>query len=177
MRVSVFTLAAAMLVSGCGSSDTVEVKNESPADVAAKVAASGMLPRPGRWEGTLKLTSMDMPGMPAATREAMNKSLGAVQRQTTCLTAEQAGKMDGSFFQKAAPGCTYEKFTMEGGKIDAVMVCPPGAGPTRMAMNGTYGADAYDLKISGSGEMTKGVAMNMAMEVSSRRIGDCNGSE
>lgn len=177
MRLPALIVPTCLLLAACSSGESVDAKNETPAEVASKVAASGMLPRPGRWEGTLKLTSMDMPGMPAATREAMNKSLGAVQRQTTCLTAEQAGKMDGSFFQKAAPGCTYEKFTMEGGKIDAVMVCPPGAGPTRMAMNGTYGADAYDLKISGSGEMTKGVAMNMAMEVSSRRIGDCTGNE
>jgi hypothetical protein len=173
----VLCLAAGLALSACGSDKGVDAKGESPEAVAAKVAASGMTPKPGRWQASLKLESMDMPGMPAGAHEAMSKSLGTTQTYFTCLTPEQASKPDASFFQKSAAGCTYDHFTMAGGKIDAQMNCQPGRGPTRMAMTGTYGEDLYDIKIRGSGEMAKGMTMNIALAVTSRRVGDCDGTE
>jgi hypothetical protein len=170
-------IAVTMLLGGCGDSKKVDVKNESPATVAEKVASSGMTPRPGRWQGTLRMEKMEMPGMPPQAQQALDTAMGQEKTYFTCLTPEQAAKPDARFFQKAAEGCTYEKFTMADGKIDAVMNCQPGKGPTRMAMNGTYGADLYDLKINGSGEMAKGMTMNITMAVTSRRVGECNGTE
>jgi Protein of unknown function (DUF3617) len=169
--------ATGLLLSACGSDTGVDARNESPEAVAAKVAASGMTPKPGRWQASLKMESMDMPGMPAGVREQMNKSMGTTQTYFTCLTKEQAAKPDASFFQKSAPGCTYNRFTMSGGKIDALMTCPPGRGPTQMAMTGTYGEELYDIKIKGGGEMAKGMTMNIAMAVTSRRVGECDGTE
>jgi hypothetical protein len=170
-------LAAIALLASCGREPSVEATNESPEAVAGKVAASGLLPQPGRWQANLRLESFDIPGMPASAKQEMGKALGGSQSYFSCLTAEQAVKPDADFFQKAAPGCTYEKFIMADGKIDAVMACPGGAGPTRMAMTGTYGADLYDIKITGSGEMAKGMPMNIVMGVTSRRVGECNGTE
>lgn len=179
MRSSMLALnlTAALALSACGSDKGVEAKGESPEAVAAKVAASGMTPKPGRWQANFKLESMDMPGIPAAAREQVNKSMGASQTYFTCLTPEQAAKPDASFFQKSAPGCTYERFSMAGGKIDALMTCPPGNGPTRMEMTGTVGEDLYDIKIKGSAEMAAGVSMNIGMAVTSRRVGECDGTE
>ena len=183
MRPSVFapnlaaTLAAALALSACGSKSGVDAKNESPEAVASKVAASGMMPRPGRWQANLKLLGIDMPGMPAGAREAMSKSMDTTKSYFTCLTPEGAAKPDATFFQKAAPGCTYDHYTMADGKIDALMTCPPGNGPTRMAMTGTYSNDIYDIRIKSSSEMTKGVPTNIEMAVLSRRVGECDGTE
>lgn len=171
------TLACTVLLAGCGDSKKVDARDESPAAVAEKVAASGMTPRPGRWQGSFRIEKFEMAGMPPQAQAAMNKSMGMTKTYFTCLTPEQAAKPDASFFQKGAEGCTYEKFTMADGRIDAVMNCRPGSGPTRMEMNGTYGADLYDLKVKGSGEMAKGMTMDMAMAVSSRRVGECDGTE
>lgn len=168
---------AALALGACNSKPSIDAKNESPQAVASKMAANGMLPRPGRWQANLKFVSMDMPGMPPAAREAMNKSMDTVKSTFTCLTPEKAAKIDGNFFQKAAPGCTYDHYTMADGKIDALMTCPPGHGPTRMAMTGTYGNDAYDISIKGSSELSKGRAMNIEMAVTSRRVGECDGTE
>ncbi len=168
---------AALALAGCGSGNTVDARNESPEAVAQKVAASGLTPRPGRWQANFKVESIDMPGLPPEAKEAMNKAMASSQSYFTCLTPEQASKPDARFFQKAAAGCTYDRFTMADGKVDAVMNCQPGRGPTRMAMTGTYGADLYDIKINGSGEMAKGMAMNIAMAVTSRRVGECDGTE
>ena len=169
--------AAALVLGACHSKPGIDAKNESPEAVASKLATSGMMPRPGRWQADLKFVSMDMPGMPPSAREAMNKSMGTVKSTFTCLTPEKAAKIDGSFFQKAAAGCTYDHYTMADGKIDALMTCPPGRGPTRMAMTGTYGNDVYNISIKGSSELSKGQAMNVEMSVTSRRVGECDGTE
>jgi hypothetical protein len=168
---------AALALGACHSKPSIDAKNESPEAVASKMAATGMMPRPGRWQADLKFVSLDMPGMPPAAREAMSKSMDTTKSTFTCLTAERAAKLDGNFFQKAAPGCTYEHYTMADGKIDALMTCPPGHGPTRMAMTGTYGNDVYNISIKGSSEMAKGMAMNIEMAVTSRRVGECDGTE
>ncbi len=173
----ILATGASFSIAACGSKSGVDAKNESPEAVAEKVAASGLTPQPGRWQANLKIESMDMPGLPPGASEAMAKSLATTKTYFTCLTPEQASKPDASFFQKAAAGCTYERFTMADGKIDAVMNCQPGAGPTRMAMTGTYGQDLYDIKINGSGEMAKGMSMKIGIGVTSRRVGDCNGTE
>ena len=170
-------LIAGLALAACHSKSAIDAKNETPAAVASKMAASGMLPRPGRWQADLKFVSMDMPGMPPAAREAMSKSMDTTKSTFACLTPEKAAKIDGSFFQKAAPGCTYDHYTMADGKIDALMTCPPGHGPTRMAMTGTYGNDVYNISIKGSSELAKGMPMNIEMAVTSRRVGDCDGTE
>jgi hypothetical protein len=167
----------ALALSACGDTNSVEAKNESVASVAGKVAASEVKPRPGRWQGTFKLESMEMTGMPPQAREAMKKSMGAEQTYFTCLTPEQAMKPDASFFQKSAPGCVYNHFSMAGGKLDAKMTCPAGNGPTEMTMAGTYGETDYDLKITGKGELQKGMAMNMSLAIAMHRVGECNGTE
>ena len=118
----VLCLAAGTALSACGSDKGVDAKGESPEAVAAKVAASGMTPRPGRWQASFKLESMDMPGMPAGAREQVGKAMGTAQTYFTCLTPQQAAKPDASFFQKSAPGCTYERFHHDGRKDR----CPDG---------------------------------------------------
>ena len=175
--VIVLCLASAIALTACHSKPGIDAKNETPEAVASKMAASGMMPRPGRWQADLKFVSLDMPGMPPAAREAMSKSMDTTKSTFTCLTPERASKLDGNFFQKAAPGCAYDHYTMADGKIDALMTCPPGRGPTRMAMTGTYGNDVYNISIKGSSEMAKGMAMNIEMAVTSRRVGECDGTE
>ena len=44
-------------------------------------------------------------------------------------------------------------------------------------MTGSVGEDLYDVKIKGSAEMAKGMTMNIGMAVTSRRVGECDGTE
>ncbi len=168
---------AGFALAACGSEPAVDAKNESVELVAGKVAASGMNPQPGRWQASLKIESMDMPGMPAQAKEAMNKSLSATQSYFTCLTPEDANKPNAEFFQRTAKNCKYDHFTMAGGKIDAEMTCGEGGVSTKMKMLGSYAGDMYDLKVSSQGEMQKGMPMTMTMSIASRRVGECNGTE
>ena len=177
MRPIALMPLACLVLAACGSRDKIDARGETPGAIAEKVAASGMTPRPGRWQGTFRVEKIEIPGLPPQAANQMNQQTGMNRSYFSCLTAEQAAKPDARFFQKAAEGCIYDHFTMADGKIDAVMNCKPGAGPTRMAMNGTYNADTYDLKISGSGELAKNMPMSISMAVTSRRVGECNGTE
>lgn len=175
--VAYLSLAAALAIAGCNSKSDVEAKNESVAAVASKIAASDIKPRPGRWESNLKIESLDMPGVPPQARDAMNSAMSAKKAYFTCLTPAQANRPDASFFQKAATGCTYDHFTMAGGKLDAEVTCNRGPGPAKMTMQGSYGEDNYAVRVSSQTNMSAGAQMKMTMAISSRRVGECNGTE
>lgn len=177
MRLTVILpLAAVMALAGCNNSDTVKAKNESVASVADKVAASNIRPLPGRWETTMKMGKVEMTGMPAGAADAMGKAAPAAPI-ATCLTPEDAAKLDGSQFRNAGQDCKYDNFSMAGGKVEGVMTCAAGGQTQRVSLNGTYAPEAYDLAISTQMEMQPGKSMTTAMNVSSRRTGDCNGTE
>lgn len=170
-------LAAALALAGCNNSDTVKAKNESVASVADKVAASNIKPLPGRWETTVKMGKVEMTGMPAGAADAMGKHVAPSEPMATCLTPEAAEKMDGSQFRNASQDCKYDNFSMAGGKVEGVMTCKTGAQSQRVSMNGTYTPESYDLAITSDMEIQPGKTMTTSMNVSSRRTGDCNGTE
>jgi len=175
---SVSVLAIGTLaLGGCGKSDKIEAKNESVESVAEKVAKSDIRPSAGRWESSMKIVKLDLPGMPAEMKGAMEGQLGKVNTSVSCLTKEDTEKSDEDFFKPPeASGCKYNSFSMGDGKIDADMTCKDENGSQDMKMSGTYGADAYAMKVNSDGNMG-GQQMSMEMQIESKRVGDCDGSE
>lgn len=166
-----------MALAACGKSDKVEAKNESVDSVAQKVAKSGMRPTPGRWESQMKLTKMEIAGMPEEMQGIMKNQLGKVTTSVSCLTKEEANKSEKDFFKPPkSSGCKYNSFSMGDGELQADMTCKDDNGTQNMKMMGTYGAQAYQMKINADGNMG-GQKTSMAMEVTSKRVGDCDGSE
>jgi hypothetical protein len=169
-------LIAALALAACNKPG-IDAKNESAESVAKKVAASDLKPRPGRWESAMKIEKMDLPGMPPQAQAAMQKSLGTVKTFATCLTPEQVSRPNAGFFGSPGSGCTYQHFTMAGGKIDAEMTCSREAMQMHMTMQGTYSNDIYSIRVNNQGAMGPGKTMSTTMAVDSRRVGDCNGTE
>jgi len=164
---------------GCGKKDSVEAKNESVESVAEKVAKSGLgiKPRAGRWESSVKLEKLEMPNLPPEAKAAMQKQMGTAQSFASCLTPAEAEKPEAGFFQKGASGCTYDRFAMSDGKIDAVMSCNHGGQTQKMAMSGTYGEESYNITVNTNGGAQSGMPMSMTMSIASRRVGECLGNE
>lgn len=174
--ISVLVLGA-LAVSACGSGDNIEARNESAESVAEKVAKADIRPSPGRWESNMKIVKMELPGMPPEAQGFLKSQLGKVQSSVSCLTEEEAAKSEQDFFKPPkASDCKYNNFSMGGGKIEADMTCQDKGSSQNMKMSGTYGSDAYAMQVSADGNM-QGQAMSMAMEVESKRVGDCDGSE
>jgi|EndMetStandDraft_2_1072991.scaffolds.fasta_scaffold57541_2 hypothetical protein len=168
---------AALSLSACGKKDSVEAENESVESVAKKVAASDIKPLPGRWETSVTMGKIEMAGVPESAAQAMSQA-GTQRGMATCLTPEDAAKMeDGSMFQQAPGDCKYDRFAMADGKIDGVMSCTQGVQKVNMTMSGTYTPNAYDLAMVTQTDMGGGRTMKMDMAVKSQRTGDCNGTE
>lgn len=185
-KAIVLTMAGAIALAACSSqedaasgetADAAESsKGESDASVAAKVAAADVTPLPGRWEVRMQIKTFDIPGIPAEMKGMMQKQMGKLQSVATCLTPEEAAKPRGEFFQPGNDDCTYNNFSMEGGRIDASMACTQQGMTQDMRMQGTYSEDAYDIAIQTKGEM-QGKPMSMEMAITSRRVGECRGDE
>jgi Protein of unknown function (DUF3617) len=168
---------ATLAVAACGKQDSIEAENESASSVAEKVAKSNIKPMPGRWQSSMKIEKLEIANMPPEAKAMMQKQMGAMQSFFTCLTPEQVDKPNAGFFQQDASGCTYEKFSMSGGRIDAAVTCKHGQHAQKMTMSGQYSPESYNITMSSNGEMQPGMPMSMVMSIAAKRIGECNGKE
>lgn len=172
-RISLFAAAGAVLLAGCsgGNADADGNGDITAKEVAAKADAEGVRPQPGLYKATITMTALDVPGMPPEM-----KGHGAGQTVTTesCLTQDDVDKGFEELMKQGQNGeCTYEKFDLDGGKLDAVMNCKTPEGSARMTMTGTTTATTADfnaetkMNFEGMGEAT------MKFSGKHERIGDC----
>lgn len=172
---ALLALAAVLALGACDSGPKIDAKNASPEEVQKQLAQSDVRPRPGQWEQSVKIESIDIPNMPPEARAQMGKA-GMVHTGLTCLTPEQAAKPDASFFQQAAKNCKYDHFTMGGGKIDAKMTCTSGPQQQVSTMKGTYDAENYDMQIEMEVPMM-GQPARTKLSLKMKRVGECTGKE
>jgi hypothetical protein len=172
------------LVAACDNSPKVEAENASIEEVAGKVRAanegSTMIVRPGKWESNVELESIEIPGMPAEAVAQMKKTMARVTTgHQSCLTPEQAKKPKEDFFAGAKSNCRYDKFSMDDGKMTGTMRCTSPQGGTQLIQfDGTYAPESYEMRMASSVEGgAPGGAMKMVMKMSSKRIGECDGTE
>lgn len=174
--ISVVVLAGALALGGCKKSG-VDVKNASPGEVVKQMASSDVKPLPGRWESTMKMEAIDMPGIPPEAKAMMDKSMMAERHFATCLTPEQAAKPNAEFFNPGKSDCTFEHFTMAGGKLDATMTCNHGPEQMTLTMAGQYRPESYQVHTTSKVSRPGGQAMTSSMTMTSHRAGDCKGDE
>ncbi len=180
MNRAMLLIGLVLPLAACGSKPAVNEKNASVEEVASKVRevskAEGMI-RPGKWQSTMKIEQMDMPGMPPEAREQMKKMFANSRVSETCVTPEQAKQPNPKMFA-GNDQCRYDHFTMGKGKIDAEMHCTQQGASQKMTMAGTYGPDAYSMHMTSTTESgPAGGAMTMKMAVDAKRVGECTGKE
>ena len=185
MRTAAVLAMVAAGMTGCDSKKTVTAENASTTEVAQKVKASGIAEggfiSPGRWQMTMTIKDMKVPGMPPEMAKRMQGSLDQPRSFEHCVTEAEAKKPKEDFFAgEQAKSCRYETFTLGGGKIDAVMRCESGGGGKQvMRLNGTYSADAYRMTIAsaveGGGPDARGMTLNATVDA--KRLGVCTGKE
>jgi hypothetical protein len=180
---TITALAAIAILSACNSSggDGVALENVS-VEEAAKQARTAVKLEPGQWESQVRIVSVEMPGAPKEVADALGKSISAkVNTTSDCLTPEEAEKPAADMFAGSKSGeCRYDKFTMVGGKMDAVMVCknpnPAQPGEVRMAMNGDYTSTSFGLDMTmdmSGGGLPGAQGMKMRARTEGKRTGQC----
>lgn len=179
-----FLLVTALLpLAACNSGPTVTATNASEAEVKAKVAeATGGadMMSPGRWEGTMTISDMKMPKLPPEMQSKMAAEMGKPRPFVSCITEEDV-KAKRAFFtgdKGDDKSCTYSRFTMGGGKLDAAMTCKNEGGDMNAQMTGTFSPDSYHMEMASNTDSKSAYStMSMKMTVDGKRTGACRGTE
>ncbi|HEX8401948.1 MAG TPA: DUF3617 domain-containing protein [Allosphingosinicella sp.] len=164
-------LAAALLAhTGCN-------KKEPKGDMtAAQVAEEleDMKIEPGQWEATNEITQVSAPNMPG---DVLGQMVGRKTTVSNCITPEQAAKPSANFLAaQASNECTYQDWTMDGGRMSGRMTCKGGQmpGTVAMTMSGSYAPTAYDLDmVMKTGGLPGGLSMEVKAKTTGRRTGEC----
>jgi hypothetical protein len=170
-------IAACAAVAACNKGANVDEKNASVAEVAQKVRESGAdqnFVDPGLWEQTVRLLSVDAPGMPAEARSAMQKAMDQAQVHKVCLTPEEAKSPREDFFTGKAENCRYEHFKWGSGKIDLRLECQHPNTRQMMELAGTYEPRRYSLTMTATnlGKAPE-ERLVMKMKVDAKNVGPC----
>lgn len=172
------------LLFACHSGPTVTATNATGAQVAAQIKAANLdtsFVLPGRWEGTMMISNLNIPDMRPQMAERMKTSIGKPKTFVSCLTPDQVKAPKEGFFGGEQKSCRFAHYTMGNGKIDAEMTCHQGGAVRTMKMSGTYGSDTYAMTMesSGNGGAKEGPMseMSMKMNLTGKRTGECTGKE
>lgn len=177
MHIRYLPLAALSLgLAACGSDtpDSSDGETISMEEVADRAASSAVKPEPGKYSLTMEVLEIDIPGAPPEAAEMMRGMMSA-QSQEYCLTQEEVDK---GFEEMARQGqdenCTFERFDVDGGDIDAKMSCDiPGQGAVTMTMVGSGTSTSSEMDMTMQGDMTGMGESTIRMKASHERIGDC----
>ncbi len=166
-------LAAALLVCGCNNAG----KPKSEDEVKDTIAQMDK-PRPGQYRSTAKLISFEVPGMPPAQAERLKDMFSASQGRDFCLTQADADKGFGEMTKRLAQGnCNYDRFSADGGTLDAHLTCQTGKGMSAViAMKGTINSEGshMTMQVDQKSSALPGGGMKMVADVASVRTGDCS---
>ena len=179
-RLTILPLAALALAS-CNQK-SVSLTNATPEEVAKASKENGPKLSPGRWETKVEILDISMPGMPPGFAEKMTEQMkSAASTVASCIKPEDVDKPNTELFSgQKGSGCTFGKYEMSNGTIDAEMTCPGkgASGTMTMKMKGTFQPDAVTVEneadVSGG---PGGKGMHEKVRVTAHRTGECNGSE
>ena len=173
MKRIIMAILGAGLLAGCsgGKADADGDGKVSMKEAAKKAEAARLKPEAGQYKAVITMTGIDIPGLPP---EMKGHGAGLTTTTEYCLTQADVDKGFEDMMKRGQNGeCAYESFTLEGGKMDAVMVCKTGEGEARMTMNGTVTATSSDFTTTMALDTpdTKGGSMSFAAK--HERVGDC----
>lgn len=175
--MNVLPLVAGLALAACGSGDKAPAAGETvSADQVAARAAGAAAPRPGKYTSRMELLDFSMPGMPDAAKAQMQQAFasGLAQGNEFCMTAEQADPRQ-MLQNMAESKCSFSRFDVDGGKIDADMSCTGDDGiASTVQMQGQMAADSSTMTMAMQRSMEGIGKMQMKMRVTSQRIGDCS---
>ncbi|WP_395328818.1 DUF3617 domain-containing protein [Novosphingobium sp. BL-8H] len=173
----------ALVLAACGSKDQNKA-GESPSGAAKSMdevkqeAAQLQRPKPGQYTQKVEITKMDVPGMPSEAAEQMKTMMAKGQVNQFCLTQAEADKGYRDMFDNIGKGreCSYSRFDVDGGRLDAQMDCKSNdQGRAVIQLAGTVTAEGSDVTVQM--DMSGGPAptgeMKMAMHMTTQRVGDC----
>lgn len=186
MRLTILAAGALLPLAACGGPSTeesarrsgdIQLENASMEEVAKQTLAAGEKTRsdPGQWENSYQLLALDITGVPENVAGPMKAELGKPPKVVSlCKKAEDSQAIDITKLSPMQRGCTFPKYVMAGGKIDAKMECQGPYGAVRMTIAGTQSKTAYDVTIEQTQQMPgQPKESRMKIRLTGKRTGDC----
>ena len=184
MRLS---LAALLILGSAACSGQGGGANQTANGTAPAAAITTPL-RPGRWEMTMRVVSMELPdASPEIAARARGQQLPPMQIQYDCITPQEAADPIGGFRQQLIhdqPNLSCEPTTQQfgNGQIRIAMQCHGlnGAADQRMAVVGGFTTDSLQAAVSTTTSTPIGGSMQLVQvenTMTGRRVGECNGTE
>jgi hypothetical protein len=164
-------LLLGLAAAGCNQQE--EKGGPQTAEQVAEQMASMKL-EPGQWEATNEVISASSPALP---QSALQQMIGQKTTVSNCVTPAQAAQPSASFLTaQQGLDCTYQDFSMRGGKIAGTMNCRGGAMPAAVTMrlSGDYEPERYSIDMNmetGAGPAT----IKVEARTTGRRVGECTG--
>jgi hypothetical protein len=161
--------AVLLLLAACERAE--KGAQQSPEQVAEEMSALKL--EPGQWEATNEILTASAPGIPP---EALRQMVGQKTTVSNCVTPEQAENPSANFLSaQKDSNCTYQDFSMKGGRMAGTMTCsgPNMPGKMVMKMEGAYGADNYKMNMDMEAQGMPGVNMTVKALTTGRRVGPC----
>jgi len=172
-RITLFAAAAAATLAGCsgGNADADGNGEVTVKEAVDKMESEGIKPEPGLYKTTVTMTDLQIPGMPP---EMAGHGTGMTTTVEDCLTAAEVDKGFEELVKQGQDGeCSYERFAMSGGKIDAVLACKAQGRATRMEMTGTTTPTSADLTATMTLDLDGAGTGTMKFTARHERIGEC----
>lgn len=165
--------ASALLLAGCSGGDAdTDGNGEVSMKEAAKVAkAQGLKPEAGQYKAVITMTAINIPGMPP---EMAGHGGGMTTTTEYCLTQADVDKGFEEMMKRGQNGeCSYERFNLAGGTMDAVLVCKTPDGDARMTLNGTVTPTTSDFTATMAMNMAGTEGGTMTFTAKHEKVGDC----
>ncbi|MBU0670369.1 MAG: DUF3617 domain-containing protein [Alphaproteobacteria bacterium] len=176
MRLFVLAAPLALVaLAGCGEPEAEGTGDSavSQAEVAER-ARDTIPPQPGQYRAVMEVLEVDMPGAPEGAGDALRRMMDGQAREY-CLTQEDVDKGYEEMARQSQGGdCTFERFDVDGGAIDALMVCAgEQSNAMRMAMTGSATPTSSVMTMTMTGDMTGMGESTLRMKATHERVGDC----
>ena len=131
-------------------------------------AAAATPIQPGRWETTVTIVDMKMPGAPPQVAAMLR---GRPTKGSSCITPAQAAAGPRAAMERSNNRCRFTDYSMAGGRLRSSMVCAQPGGSMTFRSTGTYTPTSMTMEGVGTG--TGGNAVTMRTRTVSRRLGPC----
>jgi hypothetical protein len=176
--VSLVLLSATALLAACGQKPAdkgVDASTGSQSLDEVKAQARKVQLKPGQWEGSFTLESLDMKGMPQGTPPGMAEQMKSAMARTMryCVTPEQAANPDGKVFSgQENKDCAYSGFDASGGSVKGQVICKTNGATMTMVMAGSYAPERFDMHMDmQQAGLPNGMSMAMKAKTSGKWIG------
>jgi hypothetical protein len=153
----------------------------------SRTGAAGVSLRPGMWETTFRILSVDLPTAPAEIVDTLRAGISmAPVTERACLSPAEAADWSRELRDRAMRGqtgydCQPGENVFAGGRVRMTLNCrstSPGQPDLRQAMVGSYTTDTLQIALTGATatpatDLMPAYPVHIESTLTGRRTGDC----